>query len=74
MIALLILAFTIPVLIEVPGLIREKSWWELIVFSVLMITAFFISLMQILKIEIPNPVRDTQYLVKSLIPFGYPEK
>jgi len=71
MIVLLIAAFSIIALIEVPGLIRKKYWRELTVFSVILTIAFFVSVMQIMHIEIWNPVRDSQFFVKSLFPFGY---
>lgn len=68
---LLILAFAIMALIEVPELIKKKYWRELIAFSVILILAFVISVFQYKDIDIPNPVRDTQYFVKSLFPFSY---
>jgi hypothetical protein len=71
MIFLLIAAFIILILIEVPKLVREKSWRELAAYSVLMSIAFVVSLLYTLHIEIPNPVRDTQYLVKSLLHLSY---
>ena len=71
MIVLLIAAFSIIALIEVPGLIRKKYWRELTVFSVILALAFFVSVMQLMHIEIWNPVRDSQFFVKSLFPFGY---
>lgn len=71
MIILLIAGFICIILYEVPGLLKNKSYKELAVFSFLISLAFFMSLMQILKIEIPNPVRDTQYLVKDLLNLSY---
>ena len=71
MILLLIIAFAILIPIDLPGLIRKKHWRELAVFSVLILIGFSICLLQILDIQVPNPVRDTQYFVKNLFPFGY---
>ena len=71
MIFLLIAAFVILILYEVPGLIRNKYWKELAVFSFLIAIAFFISVMGILRIPIPNPVRETQYFVKRLMHLSY---
>ena len=68
---LLITVFICIILYEVPDLIRNKYWRELAVFSFLMLLAFFVSLTEILGITIPNPIRDTQYFVKKLIPFNY---
>ena len=69
MIFLLIVTFICLILYEVPGLIRNKYWKELTVFSVLMLIAFIISLLQILRIELPNPVRDTQYVVRDFFKY-----
>ena len=71
MIVLLIAAFAVIALLEVPGLIKKKHWRDLAVFSVILAIAFFISVMQLMHIEIWNPVRDSQFFVKSLFPFGY---
>lgn len=71
MIFLLIAAFICIILYEVPTLIKNKYWKELAVFSFLISMAFVISLTQILKIEIPNPVKDTQYFVKKLMHLSY---
>ena len=71
MIVLLVAAFAVIVIIEVPGLIKKRHWRELTVFSVILAIAFFISVMQLMHIEIWNPVRDSQFFVKSLFPFGY---
>jgi putative effector of murein hydrolase len=71
MIFLLIAVFIGLILYEVPGLIRNKYWRELAAFSILISIAFGISLLQTLKIEIPNPIRDTQYLVKNLLHLSY---
>lgn len=71
MIFLLIAVFVCIILYEVPQLIRNKYWKELAVFSFLLSIAFFISLMETLKIEIPNPVRDTQYIIKALLHLSY---
>lgn len=71
MIFLLIAAFICMILYEAPGLIKNRHWKELVAFSILISIAFFISLMQLLKIEIPNPVRDTQYFVQKLMHLSY---
>lgn len=71
MILLLVGAFIIMILLEVPGLIKKRYYKELAVFSFIMSLAFFIALMQILNIDIPNPVKDTQYFVKKLMHLSY---
>ncbi|AHF06467.1 hypothetical protein [Desulfitobacterium metallireducens] len=68
---LLIVAFIGLILFEVPGLIRDKSWRELAVYTFLMSIAFMLSLLLTLNITVPNPVRDTQYFVKNLLHLSY---
>jgi hypothetical protein len=56
---------------ELPGLVRNKQWRELVVYSVLISLAFTISLLQTLNIKIPNPVRDVQYFFSDLLHLRY---
>lgn len=71
MIFLLILVFTVLILYEVPGIIRNKQWRELVVYSALISLAFTVSLLQTLNVKIPNPVRDAQYFVSDLLHLRY---
>lgn len=71
MVFLLIISFMFLIMCEVPGLIKNKYWKELIAFSVLMSIAFTISLLYTLGINIPNPVKNTQYFVKNLMHLSY---
>lgn len=52
---LLIIAFLIVGILEVPKLIKQKYWKELIVFSVIFLFTFAFSLLQVLGIKIPKP-------------------
>jgi len=71
MIALLIVAFAVILLIQVPKLIKKKYWRELLVYSVLMTLAFVMCLLYALHVDIQNPVKNTQYYIKDLFPFSY---
>jgi hypothetical protein len=64
---LLILAFLGVALFEVPNLIRNKHWRELTFFSAFLAFAFLLSLLQILNVELPNPIRGIQYLIKDIL-------
>lgn len=66
---LFILGFILVILYEVPGIIRKKYWKELAVYSFLMSVAFTISLLYILRVKIPNPVKDTQYVVRDFFKY-----
>lgn len=67
MIALLITAFIGIALFEIPDLIQRKRWRELLVFLVFLLFAFIVSLLQVLEIKLPNPVKGIEFLVKYLL-------
>lgn len=54
-IILLLITFCSITLFEAPYLIRKKMWRELIAFSILLIIGFTLSLLQIIRVKIPNP-------------------
>jgi hypothetical protein len=64
MIFLLILMFGALGLVDVPQLVKGRRWWELAVYAVLMALAFTLILLRALDVDVPNPVKDTQYVVK----------
>jgi hypothetical protein len=66
MIVFLLAAFAALILLEVPGLIKKKLWRELTVYSVLMLLALAISVLYLEHIQIPNPVKNTQYYLKDV--------
>jgi hypothetical protein len=71
MIYLFSAAFLILMLAEIPKLIRNKQWRELIAYSSLMALAYLVGAAGILNINIPNPVRDSQFFIKSLLHLSY---
>lgn len=71
MVLLLIIIFIGIILFEVPEMIRNGYWHELKIFSVFLIAAFTISLLYILGIPIPNPVKGMEYVVKDLLHLNY---
>ncbi|MHB8072480.1 hypothetical protein [Desulfosporosinus fructosivorans] len=71
MIVLLLLAFIVIVLIEVPSLIKKKHWRELTVFSIFLVTAFIMALLQIIGVTMPNPFHGTTYLIRDILHLNY---
>lgn len=71
MVFMLIAAYAGIILFEVPGLVKNRYWRELVVFSVILALAFTVSLLQTMNVKIPNPARDTQFWVKSLFHLSY---
>jgi len=54
---LLIVPFVAMVLYETPDMIREKRWNDLAIFSAVTLFGFIISLLQVIGIKIPNPLK-----------------
>lgn len=50
---------------EAPDLVRKKYWRELIVFSLFLLLAFILSLLQTMGVEIPSPLKGLQYLIEG---------
>ena len=67
MIVLYVLTFLGIALFEIPSLIQKKYWWELGVFMFFYSFAFLIGLLQILQINIPNPIEGITTLVTKII-------
>lgn len=66
MVFLVIIIYAALALIDVPRLIKKKYWRDLIVYSALMALAVMATLFRVLDVNVPNPVRQTQYVAKWL--------
>lgn len=62
----LLLLFAIIAFFEIPGLIRKKQWPELITSSVLLTIGFILSFLQVIGVDVPNPNKGIEYLIKLL--------
>ena len=71
MIFLLITVFIGIILFEVPSLIMNKHWRELIVFSSLLSMAFILSLLQILDVKVPSPSEGIDFLIRDVLHLNY---
>lgn len=71
MIFLLVCAFIGVILFEVPSLIRQKYWRELIVFSLLLAMAFAMSLLETIGVKIPSPAKGMDYLMENILHLNY---
>ncbi len=52
---LLLLLGVAIIMMEVPGMLKEKLWKEMVLFFVILGCGLFLSIGQILEIAIPNP-------------------
>lgn len=66
MIFLMTLGFAAVSLFDLPRLIKEKYWRELAVYALILVLAFTLAVLQLLNVPVPNPVKDTQYLVQRI--------
>ncbi|WP_227762189.1 hypothetical protein [Zhaonella formicivorans] len=69
----LVLAFIAMALLEVPRLLKNKSYKELTVFAVFWCFSFTLALLEVLGIRLPNPSKGIEFLVRRVteIKFGY---
>lgn len=71
MIVLLLVAFAVIAVCELPPLIREKRWRELTAFAVLYVLALALSSMLTLGVTPPSPMRGVMYLIKDVLHLSY---
>lgn len=71
MIFLLISVFMGTILFEVPSLIRNKHWPELVVFSILLAFAFILALLQTLGVNIPSISEGIDFLIRDVLHLNY---
>lgn len=66
MVVLLVLAFILITIIEVPGLIKKKAWRELAAFLFFLTLGFSLALPQVLGLKVPNPDNAIEALFKPI--------
>ncbi len=68
---LLIAVFAVIGLFEVPKMLRNGLWRELLVFIVLLILGFTLSVLLTLDVPVPSPARGIRFLMAPILkPFG----
>lgn len=68
---LLIIIFIGIILFEVPGMVKNRYWHELKIFSAFLMVSFIMSLFYIKGIPLPNPVKGMEYVVKDILHLNY---
>jgi len=66
LVTFLLLIFTVIIWFELPKLIKNKMWGELIAFSILMLIGMSLSIAQTVGINLPNPTKGLEALYKPL--------
>lgn len=71
MMILLILVYAAIYLLQVPSLVREKNWRELIVFSCFLTLAFIFGLLLNIGVKIPSPLKFIQHEIQDPLNLHY---
>jgi len=71
MIILLLIAFALIAIMDLPKLIKEKQRKEIVVYLSLFAFAFTISFLLVIGIQIPSPVTGIKYIVKDILHLNY---
>lgn len=64
--ASLVAVLALLVLYEVPAMIKHKHWRDLVVFSVLSLSVFTVSLLMLMGVDVPSPIILIQAVVNGL--------
>lgn len=67
MIAVLVFAFALVAAVDMPGLVRDRHWRELLAFGVIMSIAFMLGILVALRIDIPPVNTAITHLVRKLL-------
>lgn len=70
-ILLLILVYAVVAFFQIPGLVRKKYWYELVVFSCFLIFAFVFSLLLGIGIKIPSPLEIVKQTIQNPFKLHY---
>lgn len=66
-----ILVFLIIAYFNVPKLVRAKEWRELTVFLALYVFGMTLSILLIIGVTIPSPIKGAQYILKDVLNLKY---
>ena len=66
MIVLALFAFLFIIAIEVPGLVKKRMWRELVAFAVILWIGMTLSILHILDVEVPSPIKLIEAFYKPL--------
>jgi len=71
MIILILAAFALILLADVPDLIRIRNWKDTVVFSVILITGLVISILLYADVKLPSPVTGFRILYEDVFKLSY---
>ena len=56
------------VFICIPSVTKKKQWGKVVIISVLLTAGFTLSLLQILGVDVPNPNKGIESIIKLIFP------
>lgn len=68
---ILLLIFASMAYIQVPGLVKNKYWKELIAFSAFFVASFVLSILYVMDINIPSPIKGVKYIIEDVFNIKY---
>lgn len=71
MIILLLILFAIIAYANIPPLVKKKQWWDLKVYCAFFIVALTLSVLLMMGVSIPSPIKGIQYIIKDLLHLNY---
>jgi hypothetical protein len=63
---LLVGAFALIAVYEIPGMVKERHWRDLSAFSALLLFTLVLSILLYARVDVPNPVKWIEAVVHSL--------
>lgn len=71
MILLLLIAFVLIALLDLPKLIQKKLWKDTVIYLLFFTFAFTIAFLQVIGIHIPSPIKGIQYVISDILHLSY---
>lgn len=65
-VVLLVLSFIAVVAYEAPEMARRREWGELVLFLLLVLVGFVVSLLQAIRVAVPNPIKGIEFLTEKV--------
>lgn len=71
MLIVIIIAFIIIAIMDLPALIKSKQRPDLIIYSVFFVSTLILAMLLLFGIAIPSPIKGAQYFIKDIFHLGY---
>ena len=65
------LAFVLMALFDVPSMVRNKEWKNLVVYSVIFLFVLTIGVLISFSVEIPSPIKAIQFFYENILHLSF---